>query len=55
MDVLTPPVATDTATGGTPRLAVVVPAYNEQEVLLEFHRRLPACSTAYWPTSRSSM
>ena len=32
-----------------PALSIVVPAYNEQEVLPEFHRRLAAALEAHRP------
>ena len=42
MDVLTAITPTATATTGPVRLSVVVPVFNEEEVLPEFHRRLTA-------------
>jgi len=43
MDVLTAAGAAATLpTAATATLSIVVPAYNEQEVLPEFHRRLAA-------------
>jgi glycosyltransferase involved in cell wall biosynthesis len=43
MDVLTTPATLAAApAGGRPRLSVIVPVYNEEEVLPEFHRRLRA-------------
>jgi polyisoprenyl-phosphate glycosyltransferase len=43
MDVLTTPATLATTPGGgPPRLSVIVPVYNEDEVLPEFHRRLSA-------------